>query len=92
MSRVLSRDKGNSNEAGSSQASAFTCTTISGGKNPGPTGTGSFLQPGQPLLKEALAPQADHLAARTEAVGDLIISQAVRGQQDHSRAQHQKIR
>jgi hypothetical protein len=38
-SLVLQRDNGNSCVAGNSHAQALTCTTSSGGKNPGATRT-----------------------------------------------------
>ena len=48
--------KGTPCVAGSSQARALTCTTSSGGKNPGTPRAGAFFQTRQAFLKEALAP------------------------------------
>jgi hypothetical protein len=78
--------------AGNSQASALTCTTSSGGKNPGTTRAGTLLQTGQSFFEEALSPQAHNFATSVEASGDLIVGQALGGKKNHSGAQNLKIR
>src|SRR5262245_3085964 len=55
-------------------ARVTTVTCCSGGKAPGATGAGGILQPGEPLLAEALAPAADGVAVATELVGDLQVA------------------
>jgi len=42
---------------------------------------GEFLRAGHSLLKEALAPLADDLARRIEALGDLVVAQSLCGKQ-----------
>src|SRR5439155_11641493 len=62
MSGTNSREAGSSRVLGSSQATALTAITTSGGKNPRPTLPGGLLQSLQALLEEALAPLAHDLA------------------------------
>jgi hypothetical protein len=63
--------------AGSSHASAFTLATMLGGK-PGWTPVPrSFLEAREPLLKEPLAPFADDLPRRVQALGNLIVIEAL---------------
>src|SRR5439155_7756970 len=57
---------------GSSQATALTAITTSGGKNPRPTLPGGLLQSLQALLEEALAPLAHDLAGQVHPGGDLL--------------------
>ena len=42
-----------------------------------------FFQTGQPFLEEAFSPQADDLAARTQARCNLIVAEALGSKQDH---------
>src|SRR5260370_6277425 len=78
ISTVLRRDKGRPRVAGNSQARARTCTTTSGGKDPGAARARAFLQAREALLEKALAPQADHFAPGRQRRGDLIVGQALR--------------
>lgn len=51
-----------------------------------------FFQAHQPVFEEALAPHADNLTPGVEASGNSIVRQAFGGKQDHSGADHFKIR
>jgi hypothetical protein len=50
-----------------------------GGKDTWPPLPGEFLQSGHSLLEEPLAPLADDLARRIEALGDLVVAQSPYG-------------
>jgi hypothetical protein len=76
---MLKRERGRPSSLGSSQARAFTATTIPGGKDTRPPLPGEFLQAGHSLLEEALAPLADDLVRRIEAMGDLVVAQSLCG-------------
>src|SRR3970282_844067 len=89
---MLHRASGSPRVAGSSQAAALISTTSSGGKNPGPSGARAFLQTGQTLVEEALAPHADDFPARVETASDLIVGEAFGGEEDHLRAHNKEIR
>ena len=78
--------------AGSSQASALTCTTSSGGKSPGSTRASLFFQSRQSLLEKAFAPQADDFASRMQARSNFVVAQAVGGEEDHLGSDDLKIR
>ncbi len=71
---------------------ALTSTTRSGGKKVGPTGAGQFFKAGQALLEEALAPLADHVATSVEALGDLVVTQALGCQEYDLGSEHISIR
>jgi hypothetical protein len=71
---------------------ALTCTTSSGGKNPGSAGALAVFQTCQPFFEEAFSPAADDLASRAEAVGDLIVGEALLSEQNHLGAGDCKIR
>jgi len=92
MSAVLNRERGRPRVTGNSQARAFTCTTSSGGKNPGSPGTRLLLKARQTILKEALAPLAHDLAPSGERGSDLIVASPLCCEQDHLRSQDFKIR
>src|SRR5271157_1951302 len=92
ISGALQRASGTCCWLGNSQARALICTTTSGGKRPGPTRSGKFLQARQAFGEEALAPQADHFAAGIQAPGNFIISQSIGRMEDHSSARDLKIR
>src|SRR5437763_12031706 len=62
---------------------ALTRPTSSGGKNPGSAGAGKVFQASQSFFEEPFSPAADDLAARTEAVGDLVIRKALLSEEDH---------
>src|SRR2546427_12878381 len=79
ISPMLKRDSGSPSVQGNSQARAFTSTTVSGGKERGPSTAGKFLQAKEPCFKEALAPLADDLARGIESLGDLIVGEPSRG-------------
>ena len=78
--------------AGGSQASALISTTSSGGKSPRSTRTGALLESGESLLEEPLAPHTDHFASRVETDGNLVVAEALSGEQDHLGAENLKIR
>lgn len=77
---------------GNSQAMALTCTTTSGGKSPGATGAGEFLQPLEAFFEKSLSPHADHLTAGIQTLGDLVIGPALGRKQDHLGPDDLKIR
>src|SRR6476661_1124227 len=60
---------------GSSQASALTATTTSGGKTGGSSSPGLIGKSGQALLVEAFAPLGHHLPRGVQACGDLVVTQ-----------------
>jgi hypothetical protein len=91
-SATLQRERGAPTRRGNSQAIALTCTTSSGGKNPGPARAFGVLQPGQSFFEEPFSPTADDLASRAEAVGDLIIGEALLSEENHFGAGDHKIR
>jgi hypothetical protein len=70
---------------------ALTRTTSSGGKNPGSAGAFGVYQPFQSFFEEPFSPAADDLASRAEPVGDLIIREALLGEEDHLGASNHKI-
>jgi len=63
----------------------------SGGKRPGATRSRTFLQAGQSLFEEALAPLADDFPASIQTVSDLIVGQTLGRMEDHLGAEHLKI-
>jgi hypothetical protein len=89
---MLNRDSGKPSVAGSSQANALISTTSSGGKSPRSTRAGSLFQARQSLFVEAFAPKADHLAARIQAHGDLVVAHSLRGHQNHLGALNFEVR
>src|SRR6187431_77747 len=91
-SETLSRDSGKPSVAGNSQASALISTVSSGGKSPGTSRAGSFVEARQSILEEALAPLADHLAARIEPSRNLVVVHAFGRHQDHLGANDFEIR
>jgi hypothetical protein len=91
-SATLRRDNGKPSVAGSSHASALTCTTTSGGKSPRSARASLILQSRQAFFEKALAPQAHDLAARMQARGNLVVAQAIGGEEDHLGPEHLIIR
>src|SRR5919197_3950808 len=91
-SAVLRRERGTPRVAGNSHARALTWTTTSGGKSSGATRARAFVQAGQALIEESLAPEADDVAANREGSGDFVIAEPLGGQEDHLRAHDLKIR
>ena len=85
-------DRGRSCWEGGSQAKARTCTTISGGESPGASGPREFLETVQAVFEEALAPEADDLAAGVEALGDEAIGEALGGEEHQLGAGNLEIR
>jgi len=71
---------------------ALTRTTSSGGKNPGSAGALSVLQAGQTFFKEPFSPATHDLASRAQAIGNLIVRQALLSEEDHLGASNCKIR
>ena len=71
---------------------AFTRTTTSGGKDPGPAGSRQILQGYESLLEESLAPHADDLSACTEPVGNFLVGEALVRQENHLRSNNLIIR
>ena len=61
------------------------------GGNPGSAGAGKVFQASQSFFEEPFSPAADDLAARTEAVGDLVIRKALLSEEDHLGPRHNKI-
>jgi hypothetical protein len=55
----------------------------SGGKDRGAARARSLLQPGQAVVEEALAPEADHVATHRERGRDGVIALALRRQENH---------
>jgi len=89
---MVHRANGTSDRLGSSQASRLTSTTTLGGKAGWGPASRLFLQTGQALLEEALAPLADDLARRIEPRGDDIVAQALGREQDDLGADDVTIR
>ena len=90
-SATLQREKGAPTRLGNSQAMALTCTTSSGGKSPGAAGPWAVFQTGQPFFEESFSPAADDLAPSAEAIGDLIVGEALLGEEHHLGAGYRKI-
>jgi len=89
---MLKRESGSPVSLGSSQARAFTATTVPGGKDARPALPWEFLQAAKALLEEALAPLAHDLAGGIEALGDLVVAQPLGGIQHDLGADHISIR
>jgi hypothetical protein len=66
--------------------------TSSGGENGRTPGTGKIFQTVQAFLKETFAPLADNLSGERNPVGDLVIPQTLRGQEDGLGSHDHKIR
>jgi hypothetical protein len=92
MSAVLILERGSPSFSGNSQARAFTSTTTSGGKSPGPPRSRTVLQPLEALPEEALSPLAHHLPPRVEASSDLVVGKSLAGEKDHLGTLYFKIR
>jgi hypothetical protein len=80
-SATLQRERGTPKRVGNSQAIALTCTTSSGGKNPGAAGALAVLQTCQTFFEESFSPAADDLASSAEAIGNLIVRKALRSEE-----------
>ena len=55
-------------------------------------GTGKIVQTVQTLLKKAFAPLADNLSGEQNPVGNLVVPQTLRGQEDGLGSHDHKIR
>src|SRR5262245_23435942 len=66
---------------GSSQASALTATTTSGGKTGRSSSPGLIGKSGQALVVEAFAPFGHHLPGSIQAGCDLVVAQSLGGVQ-----------
>jgi len=62
------------------------------GESPRATGAREFLKAIQAVFEEALAPEADDLAARVEALGDEAIGEVLGGEKHHLGADNLEIR
>ena len=90
-SATLQRERGAPTRLGNSQAMALTCTTSSGGENPRSAGAFGVFQTGQSFFEEPFSPAADDFASRAEPVGDLVVREALLGEEDHLGASDHKI-
>jgi len=70
----------------------LTATTSSGGKNSAPAGAIALFESFQAFLEEALAPLADDLATGVQALGDLIVAETLRGEEDDAGSEYIAIR
>jgi hypothetical protein len=91
-SGACQRASGTPLAAGSSHASALIATTTSGGKDRGPPGSWSLLEPEQALLVEPLAPLGDDLAGSAQPGGDLVVGHPLGGQQHDLGSCHVAVR
>lgn len=71
---------------------ALTCTTSSGGKNPGAPRALAIFQARQTPLKESLSPHADDLPSGAEAFRNLIVGEALVSQKNHLGSDNHKVR
>ena len=92
ISLMLKRESGSPSSLGSSQARAFTATTVPGGKDTRPALPREFLQAAKALLEEAFTPLAHDLARRIEARSDFVVIESLRCEQDDSCANNITIR
>ena len=91
-SGALHRDSGTPDSAGSSQASALTPTTATGGKSPRPTGPWTIFQAGQALLGRTVCATSTPAAPPRRAARRSRVLPAVRGQQHDLCAGHHVVR
>jgi hypothetical protein len=85
---VIGPDGAQAGAACSAQASALSQRSALGWTSTRTTWTGSFVQARQSIREEAFAPLAHDLTARIQASGDLIVVEALGGQQDHPGANY----
>jgi hypothetical protein len=64
----------------------LTWTTTSGGKSSGTARAGTLVEAGQTFIEEALAPQADDVAADGQRGRNLVIAEAFGRGQDNAGA------
>ena len=79
MSGTCRRGTGTPKRLGSSQASTFTETTTSGGKDLRSATSGTFFEAGEALQVEAFAPLRHDLATGVQAGSDHVIVETVCG-------------
>jgi hypothetical protein len=66
--------------------------TTLGGKESRAASTLTLFEPGEALLKEALAPLADDLSRRVQPGGDLVVAELFRSVEHDSRPDDLSIR
>src|SRR3990172_5181952 len=86
------RDSGTPDFDGSSQARALMATMMSGGKCAGTARTRQFFQTLQTPLEETLSPLGDDFSPCVQTLCNLIVGQALGGQENHLRTLHLEIR
>ena len=86
------RDSGTPDLEGSSQAKALMATMTSGGKCAGTAPTRPFFQTLQTPLEETLSPLGDDFSSCIQALRNLIVGQALGGQENHLGTLHLEIR
>src|SRR5439155_9909423 len=86
------RPSGSPCVAGSSQASAFTSATCSGGKTARAARTLEVLKTCQPLLEEAFPPASDHPCRRLQPARDLDVALSLGRVQHDLRPHHHLVR
>jgi hypothetical protein len=91
--RLRSSEKGaNRSDGEIRRPIALTCTTSSGGENPGSAGALAVFQTCQTFFEESFSPAADDLASGAQALGNLIIGETLLSEEDHFGAGDNKIR
>jgi len=86
------RATGTPRSIGRSQAIRFTSTMTLGGKAGCAPASRLFVQAGETLAEEPLAPFADDLARRIQAGGNDVVGQPLGGEQDELGADDVAIR
>ena len=87
------RKRAHRRDWGNSQAMALTLHDQFWGEKPGAgPGAVEVFQPGQSFFEEPFSPAADDFASGAEPVGDLIIGEALLGEENHLGASNHKIR
>src|SRR2546421_8398680 len=81
-----------SSEKGAHRSDGFNAHDEFWGGTPGSVGALSVLQAGQSFFKEPFWPASDDLASRAQAIGNLIVRQALLSEEDPLGASNCKIR
>src|SRR2546423_129719 len=84
--------KGHTEAMGQFAGDGFNAHDQFWGGNPGSAGALSVLQAGQTFFKEPFSPATHDLASRAQAIGNLIVRQALLSEEDHLGASNCKIR
>ncbi len=71
---------------------ALTCTTSSGGRNPGAAGALAVFQTGLAFFEESFSPAADDLTSSAKAIGNLIVRETLLSEEYHLGASDSTIR